>query len=147
MSRERLRIIVRTPATEWTPELLRRLTQEELGSIAALLGIGARGRKVELVERLLAVRDLRVVLSRFGGNEGDDAGQQVAVDELAAAYKGRELRVMCRTAQVYQGRTKRAMAVSLIQWRNACRSRGHQALQNAKEAARAEARPVQTRFF
>jgi hypothetical protein len=93
------------------------------------------------------VRDLRVALSRFGGEDGDHAGLQAAVDELAAAYKGFELRGMCRTAQVYQGRTKRAMAVSLIQWRNACRNKGQRVLREAKEAAKAEAKPVQTRLF
>ncbi len=148
MSRGWLLRIITTPPAAWSADDLGRLTGGELGSVAALMGVGMTGRKPERIARILALRDLRVTLARFAGDdEADQEGLHAAVDTLAAAYKGRELREMCLVAQLYQGKTKRAKAAALIQWRNACRRRGKQALREAKAAARAEARPVQRRLF
>lgn len=148
MSRGWLLRIVTTPPAAWSADDLGHLTGAELRSVATLMGVGMTGSKPERIARLLALRDLRVALSRFAGDdEADQNGLHAAVDTLAVAYKGYELREMCQVAQVYIGRSKRARAVALIQWRNSCRRSGQQALQEAKAAARAEARPVQTRLF
>lgn len=66
--------------------------------------------------------------------------QQPTIDQIQAfadAYKGKELKAMCRTVRCYAGSTKYAMAASLIGWRFSCLKRGQKFYRDAKEAAKA----------
>jgi hypothetical protein len=136
MSRDAYRLLYRTPVAEWTEEALGLLTAEELGAICQLLGVAHSGTKAGRRARIWRVRHLRLVLAGYATD---------GVAALAANYTTAELLALCRAADVYAGSTKYARAAALLQWRNGCRLRGQEALDEAQAAA--QTRPRQSRLL
>lgn len=88
----------------------------ELKALCMVLAIPYSGSKGVLRDRILDAWDLRNTIRPFS----DDPHQ------LADAFKGKELKAFCKRARVYAGSNKYGMAASLLGWRNGCRKKGEQ---------------------
>ncbi|NNJ12143.1 hypothetical protein EKD04_017570 [Chloroflexales bacterium ZM16-3] len=121
------RELYRLPVKDWQREMLDHLHAEELAAICELLGIPVSGTKAERSARIWQARHLRLVLAPYTLG-------QAGVAQLAKSYRADELLALCRAAGAYAGATKYARAASLIQWREACRQRGQEALDQARAA-------------
>jgi hypothetical protein len=98
----------------WNEYELPKLLLRELQVLAKLLGCPFSGAKEILVVRLLAHRQLRFKLARFG----DDPAP------LMEAYGREALRDMCKEAGIWRSGNKRALAAGLLNWRDRCRLNG-----------------------
>ena len=130
------RELIYSPSEEWTRERLSQLPGNELTDLCCLAGIRYSGTKQEQVERLVT----QTAVQRCIRGYGLKLEQQPTTDQIQAfadAYKGKELKAMCRTVGCYAGSTKYAMAASLIGWRFACLRRGQEHYRQAKEQAKA----------
>jgi hypothetical protein len=119
----------------WTQADLQKLSLVELQGLARLFGAPHSGSKPELAERLLTYRQIRIRLSRYG----DDP------DALAQAHKGKELRAMCSTANLWKSGSKIQLAAVLLNWRARARHEGQQFLVQLR--AESQSRPVQLNLF
>lgn len=128
------RELIRKPTEEWTRERLNLLPVIELSDLCQLAGIRHSGTKQELVERLVDQTELqRIIRPYWTTMETEVTTTQVQL--LANAYKGRELKAMCRRAGCFPPPSKYGMAASLIGWSRACIRRGREVYHRAKEAA------------
>ena len=98
----------------WNEYELPKLSLRELQVLAKLLGCPFSGNKDSLVIRILAHRQLRFKLARFG----DDPIR------LAESFRRESLRDMCKEAGVWRSGNKRQLAAVLLTWRNRCRRDG-----------------------
>jgi hypothetical protein len=92
----------------------------ELQALCLALNIPYSATKANLIVRILWTWDLRTILKDFN-----------APQELAEAFKGRELIEMCKTARCWRGGTKYGKAAALLNWRNECRQKGQQRVNEA----------------
>ncbi|MBW4638584.1 MAG: SAP domain-containing protein [Gloeocapsa sp. UFS-A4-WI-NPMV-4B04] len=128
------RELIRKPTEEWTRERLILLPVVELSDLCQLAGIRHSGTKQELIERLVDQTEVqRIVRPYWTTMETEVTTSQVQL--LANAYKGRELKAMCRRAGCFPPPSKYGMAASLIGWSRACIRRGREVYYRAKEAA------------
>ena len=112
----------------WNKGILLALSKEELKGMAQLLNISKSGKKEALVLRLLAIKDLRVKLSKVQ-----------APEELVEAYSSKDLKAMCGMAKIWKRNNKCSAAAGLLNWRNRCRQAG-QKLINEIRKTKQEAR-------
>lgn len=129
------RELVRSPTEDWTQDCLNQLPARELAELCALVGIRYSGTKPEQVERLVVQTAVQRCVRGYGLKQGEQP-TVAQIQAFANAYKGKELKVMCRTAGCYAGSTKYAMAASLIGWRFGCLRRGQEYYRHAKEAVK-----------
>lgn len=123
--------ITKSDPTTWLVSDLYHLTHEELDALAKLMGIGVAGRTKEgKIDRIWDIREIRLKLTRYAGDD-----DQAQVQALAADYLGKDLKAMLRTIGIYAPSTKYGMAAALLNWRNACRMRGQQILKLARNEA------------
>lgn len=125
-----------SPTDEWTRERLNCLPGKELAELCALAGIRYSGTKQEQVERLIAQTAVQRCIRGYGLKQGEQP-TVAQIQAFADAYKGKELKAMCRTVGCYAGSTKYAMAASLIGWRFGCLKRGQDFYRQAKEVSKA----------
>ena len=118
----------------WNEYELPKLSLRELQVLAKLLGCPFSGAKEILVVRLLAHRQLRFKLARFG----DDPAP------LMEAYRREALRNMCKEAGIWRSGNKRALAAGLLNWRDRCRLNGQKFYQELQAAS--QSRPHQLTF-
>jgi hypothetical protein len=94
----------------------------ELQALCQVLVVPHTGTKAILIERILLVWDLRQTLKDIQ-----------TPDELTTRFKGKELKAMCRTARLFCSAGKKYHhAASLLNWRNACRNKGQQRINEAR---------------
>lgn len=113
---KRKHILLRDP----TRRDLKTRTKTELQSLCLALGIAYTGTITKLIDRILKVWELRTILKDFNNPQ-----------EIIATFKGKELKEMCRTALLWLGGNKYSKSASLLNWRNKCRKRGQQWVDNA----------------
>lgn len=118
----------RANPAEWTAESLGVWNGQQLTLLCKLLGVPFGGSMSYKIEKLLEFASMRVLLAPYDWPEGDRPAETAAIQRLANAYKGRELKGFCRRVQCYAGDTKYGMAASLLGWRNSCRVRGQEVL-------------------
>ena len=127
------RELIRKPTEEWTREGLNLLPVVELSDLCQLAGIPHSGTKQELVERLVDQTEVqRIIRPYWTTMETEVTTSQVQL--LANAYKGKELKAICRRAGCFPPPSKYGMAASLIGWSRACIRRGREVYYRAKEA-------------
>jgi len=104
-------------------------TGDELEALCRLLGVPYSGTKAARVVRLLDMADLRMTLSTWGEYDHEDfmkshkKAYEIA-KEVAAKYKKTELIGMAKRAKVFYSLPKHGIVISLLQWRDKCRSMG-----------------------
>ncbi len=118
----------------WNEDELSLLSFRELQLLAKLFGCPFSGVKQSVVVRLLAHRQLRFKLARFG----DDPAP------LMEACRREALRDMCREAGIWRSGNKRALAAGLLMWRNRCRLNGQKFF--AEMQSLSKSRPQQLTF-
>jgi hypothetical protein len=118
----------------WNEYEIPKLFLRELQVLAKLLGCPFSGVKEILVVRLLAHRQLRLKLARFG----DDPAP------LMEAYRREALRDMCKEAGIWRSGNKRALAAGLLNWRDRCRLNGQKFF--AEMQSFSKSRPQQLTF-
>lgn len=129
MASDFLTFIRRTRPRDWTRELLESMSHKQVELLAKLLGTWYSGTKQSIVTNLLEHGALREKLTDYDWPDGDHEAEVREVQRLAAAYKGHELRLLCKVARVYAPGTKYGMAASLLGWRNLCRSNGQRVIE------------------
>ncbi len=140
------RQLISLPTENWTEEKLNHVSGNELTDLCCLVGLPYSGTKPEKISRLLTQTQIQRRLSGYGLKQGDQPTVE-QIQAFANAYKGKELKEMCRTVGCYAGATKYAMAASLISWRFGCLRRGQEHYARAKEAARNDpARQLSLKF-
>jgi hypothetical protein len=129
------RLLHNADSAEWTAENLAKLSIAELQGLAKLWGAPHSGSKLELAERLLVHRKIRLCLGAYG----DDP------EALANAHKREGLRSMCDALNLWKSGSKIQLAAGLLNWRNRCRQEGQSFL--AQLRAEAQSRPTQLSLF
>ena len=101
---------------------LKTRTAKELEMLCFVMAIPYSGTKNKRIDRIMAAWVLRTGLKDFNSPQ-----------EIKDAFKGRELKEMCKTARLWRGGNKYSKSASLLNWRNECRKKGQQRVAEARE--------------
>lgn len=119
-------LVFNAHSQRWNPDELGHLSLLELQTLAKLLGAPHSGTKEQLITKLLAIRTIRLKLSNF----------RPKPDLLAAAFKKRELRAMCKEAGLWKSGNKLQLAATILSWRERCRQKGQNILEEIIQLTR-----------
>ena len=128
-----LKRLIRKRAWEWQLEELQALNGKYLEALSVIMGVPKSGNKQQKIERLWAVAEVRGSMKDFSNPSDHDEVKAIA-QTIAASFKGKELKALCKKVKTFAPSTKYGMAASLLNWRKTCNVNGMQALQNLKSA-------------
>ena len=131
--------VFKASPVDWTREDLLPLTGAELEVCCKLMGIAHSGTNPQKLDRLLVSARVRDALSQY---TADHAGAA----EIAKRYKRMELVSFARSVGAFYSLPKVGIAVSLINWREACRKRGSKFLEEWREHSRSVPRQMRLAF-
>jgi hypothetical protein len=135
--------LVRLPLNQWNFVSFNNLSSAHLEALCILLGIPKSGSKTIKIKRLTNTVKVRIIIE-FYLTRCDSVEQ--AINTLAHEYKTTELKSLCRQVGVFCSLSnKRAIAVSLTNWRTSCINKGTKAYQEAKSVL--TKRPKQLSLF
>ncbi|NER50732.1 MAG: hypothetical protein F6J92_29485 [Symploca sp. SIO1A3] len=139
-----LKQLTQKPAWEWLPEELFALSCKCLEALSYIMGIPKSGKKVQKIQRLLDMAEVRKAIWEFNPpdrlnstdpNERENWEQICDVaQQLADKYLGRELRAFCKKVKRFAVSTKWGMAMSLLSWRKECNAKGQRFVQQMRAA-------------
>lgn len=119
----------RSDPKDWTRGILEPCTGDELEALCRLMGIPHSGVKGIRVTRLLDMANLRIELASWGEYQDDDLTKvhekaHKIAEDICGRYKHVELVALAKRARTFYGLPKRGIILSLLQWRDRCRTRG-----------------------
>lgn len=130
-----LKECVYNPVSEWNWEEVALLSAQQLEALCQILGVPYSGTKQEKFNRLMVVAEIRTLLANYNTPE-----------ELTAKFKRAELSGLAKKVGALHYLSKRAIAVSLLNWRNECRRKGQQAVKDAIAQIKEQKAPKQLRL-
>lgn len=128
------------PIWGWCIDELKILPGKYLQALCIVMGIPKSGTKTKLLDRLLSTAEVRKALADFKPQPQQQSlseiiqnpnfsGENDSVLKLANAYKGEELKALCKKVRAFAGSTKYAMAASLLNWKIQSSKKGADAFQ------------------
>ncbi|NER45979.1 MAG: hypothetical protein F6J92_04685 [Symploca sp. SIO1A3] len=139
-----LKQLTQKPAWEWEKVELEALSCKCLEALSYIMGIPKSGKKVQKIQRLLDMAEVRKAIREFNPpdrlnstdpNERENWEQICDVaQQLADKYLGRELRAFCKKVKRFAVSTKWGMAMSLLSWRRECNAKGQRFVQQMRAA-------------
>lgn len=129
------KLVYNFDAEEWNEYDLPKLSLREIQVLCRLLGSPKSGSKEKVIARLLAVRQVRLKLSRFQ----DDP------HAIVPEFRKEALKHMAREAGLWRSGNKIQLATVLLNWRNKCRHDGQKFFEDI--SAELAKRPQQLAFF
>lgn len=108
----------------WNEFDLSRLTLSQVQVLCRALGAPKSGTKEKVIVRLLAVRQVRLAIAKYGAD-------QTGIETLAGDNMKERLKWMAKEAGLWRSGNKRQLAAVLLTWRERCRFEGRKFVEEA----------------